>query len=47
MVPCLFTLPDKNGSRHMAYYIGSHNGYEHCIIETTGKGDRMHYANLE
>lgn len=43
----LFTLPDKNGKRHMAYYIGSHNGYEHCIIETTGKGDRMHYANLE
>lgn len=43
----LFTLPDKKGKRHMAYYIGSHNGYEHCIIETTGKGDRMHYANLE
>ncbi len=43
----LFTAPNKEKKRHMGYYIGSYNGYDHCIIETTGKGDVMHYADLE
>ena len=43
----LFTGPNAKGKRHMGYYIGTHNGYDHCIIETTGEGDVMHYADLE
>lgn len=43
----LFTKPDKNGKRHMGYYVGCWEDTEYCLIETTGKGDIMHYDNLE